>query len=164
MKGTGEYAVNQKEIHDELKNFMSWRCERCRRPHDPAHGYTLTVHHLDGNKSNNEKWNLLKSIESKKNLQGMFEEKEFFIRLVKKYEDIEYRYGDLVFQDEGLHSVYCDISDDTDSIFTPCTYIVSCKTIPTLTELVSYRGRFTEQVSKGMHVEASGRLESVQIR
>ena len=58
MKGTGEYAENQKEIHADLKDFWGWRCERCKRSHDPAHGYTLTVHHLDGNKSNNDKWNL----------------------------------------------------------------------------------------------------------
>ena len=58
MKGKGEYAADQKEIHTELKDLYGWRCERCNRPHDPAHGYCLTVHHLDGNKSNNEKWNL----------------------------------------------------------------------------------------------------------
>lgn len=58
MKGTGEYAENQKEIHLELKNLSGWKCERCQHPHDPDNGYTLTVHHLDGNKSNNENWNL----------------------------------------------------------------------------------------------------------
>ena len=29
-----------------------WRCEHCNHPHDPKSGHTLTVHHLDGDKSN----------------------------------------------------------------------------------------------------------------
>ena len=58
MKGTGEYAANQKEIHTEIKDLFGWKCERCGHSHDPGNGYTMTVHHLDGNKSNNETWNL----------------------------------------------------------------------------------------------------------
>ena len=33
--------------------------------------------------------------------------------------------------------------------------------LPKLKQLVSYRGRFTEQVSSGMSVRAKGRLENV---
>ena len=51
--------------------------------------------------------------------------------------------------------------DDVNSIFTPCEYIVECSDIPNLTKFVSFRGRFTEHVEKGMIVEARGRLESV---
>lgn len=58
MKYTGEYANNQREIHENLKELWGWKCERCNHIHDPRGGYTLTVHHLDGNKSNNSKWNL----------------------------------------------------------------------------------------------------------
>jgi predicted nucleotidyltransferase len=112
----------------------------------------------------NERWDLLKSIEAKKNLQGLFEGNEFFIRLVKKQDETRYKYGDLIFQKEGLVSVYCEVLDDSDSIFTPCTYIVNCGTKPDLIELTSYRGRFTEQVTTGMNVKASGRLESVRIQ
>ena len=35
-----------------IKALASWRCEHCGRPHDPPSGYTLTVHHLDGDKAN----------------------------------------------------------------------------------------------------------------
>jgi len=111
--------------------------------------------------ANNKNWELLRAIEAKKNLQGVFENIEFFIRLVKDPTEIDYNYGDCVFKNEGLHSVRCEVIDDSDSIFTPCTYSVNCKTIPNLIELVSYRGRFTEQVSNKMNIEASGRLESV---
>jgi len=58
MKGTGEYPYNWKEIADKIKYDNNNCCERCHRPHNPPAGYTLTVHHLDGNKSNNEYWNL----------------------------------------------------------------------------------------------------------
>ncbi|MGD2072830.1 MAG: nucleotidyltransferase domain-containing protein [Candidatus Thorarchaeota archaeon] len=113
---------------------------------------------------NNRKWSLLRSIEAKKNLQGLFEDKEFFIRLVKKNNERKYKYGDIIFRNAGVHSVCCEVIDDSNSIFTPCTYLVTCKTIPDLTEIVSYRGRFTEQVRNGMNVKASGRLESVHIK
>ena len=58
MKGTGEYTVDWPEIANKIKADNGWLCERCGHPHDPLHGYTLTVHHLDGNKSNNDTWNL----------------------------------------------------------------------------------------------------------
>ncbi len=54
----GTYADDQKDIHNNLKEQWGWKCERCNHPHDPLHGYTLTVHHLDGNKGNNADWNL----------------------------------------------------------------------------------------------------------
>lgn len=53
-----EYPHNWKEIAKEIKDRNNWRCERCRRKHNPKEGYCLTVHHLDGNTKNNEDWNL----------------------------------------------------------------------------------------------------------
>jgi hypothetical protein len=57
-KGKGEYPANWKEIATNLKNRHHWICERCEAPHDPNTGHTLTVHHLDLDKSNCEEWNL----------------------------------------------------------------------------------------------------------
>ena len=53
-----DYPDNWNEIADRIKAGAGNRCERCHHPHDPANGYTLTVHHLDGNKANCEDWNL----------------------------------------------------------------------------------------------------------
>ena len=58
MKGTGNYPPNWKAIAYAVKEKAGWKCERCGHAHDPKTGYSLTVHHLDGNKSNCEPWNL----------------------------------------------------------------------------------------------------------
>jgi 5-methylcytosine-specific restriction endonuclease McrA len=51
-KFTGEYPKEWKAIAKEVKDKACWRCIRCGHPHDPSTGHTLTVHHLDNDKSN----------------------------------------------------------------------------------------------------------------
>jgi predicted nucleotidyltransferase len=104
---------------------------------------------------------VLREIEQAKVLQGLFEEYDFFVRLVKNSDDLDYIYGDVSFQEEGQQLVSGTIVNDDQSVFTPCEYLVECDSLPTLRKLVSYRGRFTEQISKGSSFEALGRLESV---
>lgn len=57
-KSRGEYPPDWSEIAQRLKNRHGWKCERCGHEHDVKAGYTLTVHHLDLDKSNCEEWNL----------------------------------------------------------------------------------------------------------
>ena len=57
-KSTGTYPPNWPEIARTIKDAAEWRCVRCGRAHDPANGYTLTVHHLDMDPSNCVWWNL----------------------------------------------------------------------------------------------------------
>lgn len=52
------YPKDWKDIANRIKANSGWMCERCFHPNDPKSGHTLTVHHLDGNKSNCEDWNL----------------------------------------------------------------------------------------------------------
>lgn len=72
----GEYTDDWPEIADQTRIEAGNRCIRCHHPHDP-HGTihcddrcdprrhsrglcrALTVHHMDGDKSNNWWWNLL---------------------------------------------------------------------------------------------------------
>ena len=54
----GEYPPNWGKIARRIKEKNNWQCERCGHSHDPKNGYCLTVHHLDGDKSNCEEWNL----------------------------------------------------------------------------------------------------------
>jgi 5-methylcytosine-specific restriction endonuclease McrA len=88
VKGRGEYADDWPETAERVKREASWRCVRCLHPddpetaerlgarrgkipcddlcrHDDARLFTpptkqriLTVHHLDGDKSNDRWWNL----------------------------------------------------------------------------------------------------------
>ena len=56
---TDEYPENWPEIAQVVKDAAGWCCEHCGHPHDRDSGHVLTVHHLDGVKSNCEGWNLV---------------------------------------------------------------------------------------------------------
>ena len=58
MKGTGEYPKEWPEIAARIKEKAGNKCERCGHFHHYESGHVLTVHHLDGNKSNSADWNL----------------------------------------------------------------------------------------------------------
>ncbi len=100
-------------------------------------------------------------IEKRKLLQGLIGDYHFFIRLVKTPSDLDYVYGDLSYQMKGYRKVSGKVMSSDDSIFTPCEYQVECSSLPDIEKLVSFRGRFTEQVSKGALFEAFGRIELV---
>ncbi|MGY5863327.1 MAG: hypothetical protein RTV41_01895 [Candidatus Thorarchaeota archaeon] len=105
---------------------------------------------------------LLLKIEKEKLLQGLVGGYHFFIRLVKSLHDFDHVYGDFSYQMMGYRKVSGKILNSQDSIFTPCEYQVECDVDSTeIEKLISYRGRFTEQVSTDDWFEASGRLESV---
>ena len=104
---------------------------------------------------------LLHMIESRKILQGVFESHQFFIRLVKRPQDVGEIFGQIVTENLKTREIHCSVIEDRNSIFTPCTYQVESLDLPKLKQLVSYRGRFTEQVSSGISVRARGRLENV---
>ena len=55
-----KYPIDWAEIAQRIKEKNNWRCERCKKHHDPdpKSGYCLTVHHLDRDKSNCADWNL----------------------------------------------------------------------------------------------------------
>lgn len=52
------YPSNWKQIAERIKLNAGWACERCNHAHDVESGHVLTVHHLDGDKSNCADWNL----------------------------------------------------------------------------------------------------------
>lgn len=53
----GDYPAEWPQVAWLVKTLAGWRCERCTAPHGPI-PRVLTVHHLDGVKSNLELWNL----------------------------------------------------------------------------------------------------------
>ncbi len=58
-KQRGEYHENWSDIAQAVKADANGKCVRCGHKHEPSTGYCLTVHHFDGNKSNNGRWNLI---------------------------------------------------------------------------------------------------------
>jgi len=106
--------------------------------------------------------NILKPIEAEKVLQGRFEGRDFYIRLVKTCDEVGSEYGSKMFQYVGRDNVRCRIIDASQSIFTPCRYIVEdLSSDHKIVELVSYRGRFTEHANTGQLVDVYGRIERV---
>lgn len=57
-KSTGQYPPDWNAIAFGIKQQANWCCVRCNHPDDKEHGYALTVHHIDLNKSNCAWWNL----------------------------------------------------------------------------------------------------------
>ena len=58
LQHKGEYPPDWTEIAERIKSKHNYCCERCHHTHDRKSGHVLTVHHLDGDKSNCEDWNL----------------------------------------------------------------------------------------------------------
>jgi len=54
----GQYPKDWPELANRIKDEAGWKCERCKHGHAPLAGYSLTVHHLDHDKSNEARWNL----------------------------------------------------------------------------------------------------------
>lgn len=53
-----DYPADWPAIAKAVKDEAGWCCVRCGHAHEPPTGYTLTVHHLDGDKANCAWWNL----------------------------------------------------------------------------------------------------------
>ncbi|MCW3986313.1 MAG: hypothetical protein NWE91_07910 [Candidatus Bathyarchaeota archaeon] len=108
------------------------------------------------------------TIECRKVLQGKFLQHDFYIRCVKDWNEIEERYGDVVYKRVGYAKIKATISDDSETIFTPCRYSVDHVQLlkgtweEAVSEIASFRGRFCEQAREGETVIAQGKVERVQ--
>ena len=106
--------------------------------------------------------------DSRKVSHGKFMNKHFFIRFVKDLNEISEQYGNIIYKPEGNAKIKATIADDSEALFTPCTYklanvqtIEGNKTKP-IEEIVSFRGRFCEHAKSGETVIAEGKLERIQ--
>jgi predicted nucleotidyltransferase len=105
--------------------------------------------------------------ESRKVMQGKFLRTDYFLRFVKDWGEVHEKYGDTCYKNRGYARIKATISDDSESIFTPCTYkiervgIIEGRGNQAITEIASFRGRFCEQARTGESVIAQGKLEQV---
>ncbi len=108
--------------------------------------------------------------ESNKVIQGKFFETDYFVRFVKDWNEVGEKYGDVQYENLGKASIEANVVDDSEAIFTPCTYRIANARFLTgskfepLKEVVSYRGRFCEQAKTGDRILACGKIEQVTDR
>ncbi|RLI22400.1 hypothetical protein DRO54_01320, partial [Candidatus Bathyarchaeota archaeon] len=106
-------------------------------------------------------------VESRKILQGKFMQTDYYIRFVKDWNEIEEKYGDVRYKNFGYGKIEAIVKDDSESIFTPCTYkienvkVLEGPKVEPIMEVASFRGRFCEQVKKGEKIVAQGKIEQV---
>jgi predicted nucleotidyltransferase len=106
-------------------------------------------------------------VESRKVWQGKFMGRDYFIRFVKDWKEVDEKYGDVKYRNAGYAKIEATVVDDSESIFTPCTYkiedvkVVEGPKLQPIKEIASFRGRFCEQARKGERVIAQGKLEHV---
>ncbi len=104
--------------------------------------------------------------ESRKVLQGRFKNRDYFIRFVKDWGEIHSEYGAIRYENVGYAKIKAEIEDDSEAIFTPCSYKI--KNVEFLKgthfpieEIASFRGRFCEQARTSEVVVAQGKVERV---
>ena len=106
-------------------------------------------------------------LQNRKVNEGRFRGREVFFRFVKRPAEAREHYGDPRFEPLGSATIQARVMDDEDAIFTPCRYVVEEATflegppVADLCEIVSFRGRFSEQVRAGEWAAARGSLERV---
>jgi len=106
--------------------------------------------------------------ESRKVLQGTFMERDYFVRLVKDWNEAGERYGSIRYKSAGYARIKAKVVDDSEMIFTPCCYriedvkVIEGANVEAIEEIVSFRGRFCEQARNGEAVIAQGKIERVQ--
>jgi len=106
-------------------------------------------------------------VESRKAFQGKFMGTDYFVRFVKDWSEVGEQYGDVCFKNSGYAKITAKISNNTDSLFTPCTYklekvrVAEGPKLQPIGEIVSFRGRFCEQAANGEAIEAQGKVELV---
>jgi predicted nucleotidyltransferase len=105
--------------------------------------------------------------ESKKVFQGKFAGTDYFVRFVKDWNEIHEEYGDVQYRNVGYAKVKATVADDSESIFTPCTYVLEEATVlngpkhAQIEEIASFRGRFCDQARNGDKIVAQGKVEKV---
>ncbi len=106
-------------------------------------------------------------LQSRKTNEGYFAGIPYFIRFIKGKREGEQRYGDTSYEPLGKASIRFRVTDDADAIFTPCRYSVEDVLFldrageADLREVVSFRGRFSDQARTGEPATARGSLERV---
>ncbi|MFB0563165.1 MAG: hypothetical protein ACETWM_18345 [Candidatus Lokiarchaeia archaeon] len=107
--------------------------------------------------------------EKRKYMSGKINGRDIFMRFLKEPGEISERYGDVKYVSLNNARIEGVVLDDKEAMFTPCRYIIEhTKTLkgkaPKISEIVSYRGRFCDQVREKERVIAQGKIEKVSTK
>ena len=117
-------------------------------------------------------WKSFLRTEKRRRLQGTYRGRDYFLRFVKDWDEVQEEYGDHTYKPQGRATIKATVTDDSESVFTPCLYKISdvkviegdyCEELP-LNEICSFRGRFCVIAKKGEVVTGRGKLELVNNR
>ena len=156
-------SVNCRRVHSVLQEMLN-------EPQSPFRSYSLDqLKRLFDFRSKDAAMDFQDFVrtESKKAFQGKFMETDYFIRFVKDWNEIHEEYGDVRYRNMGYATIKATVTDDSDSIFTPCSYavenveIVDGPSVFSIKEIASFRGRFCDQARNGDNIIARGKVESV---
>ncbi|MFX1420437.1 MAG: nucleotidyltransferase domain-containing protein [Promethearchaeota archaeon] len=112
-------------------------------------------------------------IEQRKQHQGKFMNRDFFIRYIKSPKDWKGNFYDYQYNNSGRIKLKAEVIDSKDSIFTPCSYQINPlkilestidlkdTNIRDINEISSFRGRYCEHVKDGELIFVEGKLEKV---
>jgi len=157
----GERAA--RSIHRGLRQILRTTGGALRRPNDEE----LAALHAEHRSDTPLPFELFARLQTRKVNELRFRGRETFIRFVKLPGDTEERYGDFRFEPLQSGTIRARVIDDRDAIFTPCRYVVADVAFVNgspavdVREIVSFRGRFSDQVRAGEWAVARGRLERV---
>jgi hypothetical protein len=107
-------------------------------------------------------------VDGLKAMHGVFGGHHYFIRAVLEWNEIHEQYGDCKYRQLGQARARCTVTDDRDGLFTPCRYEINDveflegKFDGELREIVSFRGRFAEQVRQDEKAIVRGTVELVE--
>ena len=150
-------------IHGALQHMLDDPALPVRRPNREE----LQALHASHRPDTPLSWADFVRQQNRKVNEGRFHGWEYFIRFVKMPSEVKDQYGDPRFEPLGLATIQARISDDRDAMFTPCRYGVEDVTflegpgVNDVCQIVSFRGRFTDQVRAGEWATARGAMERV---
>lgn len=108
-------------------------------------------------------------VDGLKSMHGIFGGHHYFIRAVLRWDEVEEQYGSRTYRPLGRARARCIVTDDREGLYTPCRYeiedvkFLKGDEVEDVREIVSFRGRFTEQVRQDEEVIVQGTLEEVQM-
>lgn len=150
------YAALQKLVKDQKSQFKPYTKEELLNLFDFR------------SKDTKMSFNDFSLVESRKAFQGKYQGIDYYIRFVKDWREQTETYGDIIYKNIGYSKISAVVTDDSEALFTPCSYkidkveMIEGKGPLSISEIVSFRGRFCEQAKLGEKIMVQGKVEEVK--